>query len=163
MAEITAVCGKICSGKTFYCRRLLHGKCAVLLSCDELLSECFRHAEIREHDIVLADTKRFLHKKAAEIVRAGTDVVLDWGFWTKAERDEVSAMYRALGIPCKWHYIDIPDDEWRTNILQRNKLVKAGLSSDYYVDEGLLRKLAAAFEPPERSEIDIWHDFTRIK
>ena len=43
MAEITAVCGKICSGKTFYCRRLLLEKCAVLLSCDELLSECLRN------------------------------------------------------------------------------------------------------------------------
>lgn len=96
MAEITAVCGKICSGKTFYCRRLLLEKCAVLLSCDELLSECFRHAEI------------------------------------------------------KWHYIDIPDDEWKTSILRRNRLVKAGHSPDYYVDEGLPQKLAAAFEPPER-------------
>ena len=27
-------------------------------------------------------------KKAVEIVKAGCNVILDWGFWTKAERQE---------------------------------------------------------------------------
>ena len=161
MAEVTAVCGKICSGKTFYCRRLIGQGNAVLLSCDEVFSECMRRAKVQDHDEVLSDVKRYLHKKAAEIVLAGTDVVLDWGFWTRDERNEVTQLYNSYGINCRWHYIDISDGEWKENIRRRNLLVSSGLSEDYYVDDGLLEKLAGAFQPPESSEMDKWIEFMR--
>lgn len=161
MAEVTAVCGKICSGKTSYCRRLISQGNAVLLSCDEVFSYCLRRTEVSDHDAVLADVKRYLHKKAAEIVLAGTDVVLDWGFWTGEERNEVTQLYNSRGITCRWHYIDISDGEWKENIRRRNLLVSSGLSEDYYVDDDLLEKLACAFQPPERSEMDEWIEFMR--
>lgn len=157
MAKVILVCGKICSGKTFYCKRLLKEYNAVLLSCDEIESQIFYHSLGEKHDIVAEDIKKYLHKKAVEIASVGTNVVLDWGFWTQAERKSVSDYYRSNGIAYEWHYVDVPDEVWQRNIASRNEAVLSGKCEDYYVDEGLLCKIKSLFEEPNRDEIDIWH------
>lgn len=41
MGKIIAICGKICSGKTWYARQLMKAEAAVLLSCDEVTRALF--------------------------------------------------------------------------------------------------------------------------
>ena len=48
-------------------------------------------------------------------------------------------------------------EAWQRNIAARNAAVLAGETQDYYVDEGLLEKIQAAFEPPAREEMDFWY------
>ena len=43
-------------------------------------------------------------------------------------------------------------------IEHRNEAVRLGLASAYIVDEGLLAKLEARFQEPERDEIDVWYE-----
>lgn len=157
MPKIILICGKICSGKTFYCKELLKRYSAVLLSCDEIESQIFHHSLGDRHDIVAEDIKKYLHKKAVEIVSVGVNAVLDWGFWTKSERDGVSDYYRSNGVEYEWHYVEVSDEVWARNIASRNEAVIAGKSEDYYVDEGLLDKIKSRFEPPNRDEIDVWY------
>lgn len=162
MADVILICGRICSGKSFYTKGLAEKMSAVVLSCDEVSADIFHHSEGENFDAIAADIKRYLHKIAARIVKAGGKVILDWGFWTKKERREVSEYYAGLGISCEWHYISIPDDEWQRNIELRNAAVLAGETTDFYVDDGLMKKLLAGFENPERDEIDVWHEFKRL-
>ena len=161
MGKIIAVCGKICSGKTYYCNKLKARGSAVLLSCDEILWELFHHEEGDRHDGIVLDIKRYLQKKAAESAGAGCDVILDWGFWKRAERERVKEYFGALGIESEWHYIDINDEDWHVNINERNAKIESGKCSDYYVDDGLLGKFNSLFEMPDKSEIDFWHAFMR--
>ncbi len=162
MTDIILICGRICSGKSFYAGGLAEKMSAVILSCDEISADILHHSEGENFDAIAADIKRYLHKIAARIVKAGGRVILDWGFWTKDERCEVSEYYDGLGISYEWHYISIPDDEWQRNIELRNKAVLAGETTDFYVDEGLMNKLLSRFEVPERYEIDVWHEFERL-
>lgn len=162
MADIILICGKICSGKSFYAKDIAKKISAVTLSCDEISADIFHHSEGENFDAIAADIKRYLHKIAARIVKAGGKAVLDWGFWTKNERRVVSEYYDSLGISCEWHYISIPDDEWQRNIKLRNKAVLAGETTDFFVDEGLMNKLLSRFEVPERDETDVWHEFKRL-
>lgn len=155
------ICGKICSGKSRYAAQLQAEKSAVRLSCDEIENDLFHHDFGERHDAVSADIKRYLHKKAAEIARAGCPVVLDWGFWTRAERKAASAHYRDAGIPFEWHYVEISDSDWRRNIASRNAAVAAGETTDYAVDSGLLEKLESLFEPPTPEEACVLHRNTR--
>ncbi len=157
MAKVMLICGKICSGKTFYSKSLLKKYNAVLLSCDEIESQIFHHSLGEKHDIVAADIKKYLHKKAIDIISAGCNVVLDWGFWTKAERTDVSDYYRSHGIEYEWHYVDVTDDIWKRNIESRNEAVTSGKSDDYYVDDGLLNKVNSLFEIPSPDEKVIRH------
>ena len=162
MADVILICGKICSGKSFYAREIAEKTSAVVLSCDEISADIFHHSEGENFDAIAADIKQYLHKIAARIVKSGGKVVLDWGFWTKDERRDASEYYAAQGISCEWHYICISDSEWQKNIELRNKAVLAGETTDFYVDDGLMNKLLSRFEVPERDAIDVWHEFTRL-
>lgn len=161
MAKVYLICGKICSGKTRYARQLAARERAVILSCDELDWEIFHHELGEAHDRVMADVHRYLHRKAIEIARAGANVVLDWGFWAAGERARVSEMYREAGVPFEWHEVRVSDADWRTNIAERNALVRMELCADYFVDEGLLAKVNRLFEPPRDGEMDVVIDNRR--
>lgn len=157
MAKVILICGKICSGKTVYCKSLQQKYNAVLLSCDEIESQIFHHSLGEKHDIVAKDIKKYLHKKAIDILSAGSNVVLDWGFWTKAERIDTSHYYQSNGIEYEWHYVDVTDEAWKRNIESRNKAVLSGKSDDYYVDDGLLSKIRTSFEIPTKDEMHVWY------
>lgn len=149
MAEVIALCGKICSGKSHYAQRLREQMPAVILSCDELTLML-----PSEHDVLLPKVHRYLMDKAVEIVRAGASVILDFGFWGRADRDEAKAFFAEKGISLKWRYIPVSDADWRRNIEARNAAVLRGEDHSYYVDEGLAQKCTRLFEAPLPGELD---------
>lgn len=162
MAEIIAVCGKICSGKTWYARRLAKERRAVILSTDEVTWDLFDNEQGEGYDALALRVNAYLRKKAGEIALCGCPVILDWGFWKKAQRQELTACYAALGLRVEWHYIDISDADWEQNLAERNARVAAGQGgSDFYVDAGLKQKVLELFEIPDRAEIDVWHPYAR--
>lgn len=156
MAKAILVCGKIASGKSWYCRKLLAQSPALLLSVDEVADRLFGKELGDRHDEVNAKVQAYLFDKAVEAVRAGADALLDWGFWTQTARQEADRFFAGASVQTEWHYIDVPEDRWRENIARRNAAVLAGEDPSYYVDEGLLNKLESLFQAPEPGEIDVW-------
>ena len=155
MGQVELICGKICSGKSTYARTLLQEKNAVALSCDEAM-RMLEDVLCDDYDAAAAQVKRYLHKKAVDLANAGCRVVLDWGFWTRAERMQVSAYYARAGISARWHYIDVSDAQWEKQIAQRNAAVLSGAADEYIVDTGLKEKLLSRFEAPVRDDMDVW-------
>lgn len=155
MAEIIMTCGKICSGKSTYAQNLSKQLGAVILSIDELMLSVLGSDTGDKHDEYVRRCEIYLYKKSAEIVAAGTDVILDWGFWTKEQRSFAREFYGELGIKCELHYIAVSDEEWRQRIAKRNDEVEAGRSDAYFVDEGLAAKFESIFQEPDESEIDV--------
>lgn len=155
MAKVTLICGKLCSGKSWYCRELMDKSPALLLSVDEVTARIFDKDLGERHDAVCAKIQAYLLDKAAQAIAAGADVILDWGFWTRAGRAEASEFFRKRKIEAQWHYIDISEEIWKENIVRRNAAVLRGEDDSYYVDEGLLNKLMSLFEPPEACEMDV--------
>ena len=156
-AKVYLICGKICSGKSYYVNQIKNQVNAVVLSCDELTWDLFDNNLGDKHDAMMERVHRYLHKKASQIALAGTPVILEWGFWKHTDRTAATAYYEKQGIPVEWHYIDIADEDWQKNIASRNAAVAAGLTTDYALDEGLMQKLLSLFEAPARDEIDVWH------
>ncbi len=156
MANVWMTCGKICSGKSTYARELRRRHHAAVLSVDEITLALFGPEPGDMLDEYVQRAETYLYQKSVELVETGINVVLDWGFWTKRERDEAREFYAAHGIACYFHYLEIGEEEWRRRIEKRNAAVLAHKISAYYVDEGLARKFADVFEPPARSEIDVW-------
>ena len=154
---VILICGKICSGKTTYSKKLAHERQAVRLSCDEITLALFGPNAGESHDIMVERTTNYLFKKSIEIYDTGIPVILDYGFWQKAERQEADEFYRRHCIVPEWHYIDPPDDVWVKGVIKRNAAILRGEAEDYYIDEGLIKKFGAMFEPPSRDEIDVWY------
>ena len=106
------------------------------------------------HDLYAERSERYLLDLSLQILKTGTDVVLDWGLWTRAVRTRVRGFYTSRGIPCELHYLRIPAEEWARRIARRNAQLQSGSTSAYFVDEGLLRKAESLFEEPSPEEID---------
>ena len=157
MSKIYLICGKICSGKTYHAKQLKEKYNTVILSTDEATFDLINNEQGEFYNVFAARVNNYLKKKAAEIALAGANVILDWGFWTKKDRADISAYFLKRNIPFEWYYIDIDDEIWQRNIAERNAKIKSGNGgSDFYVDEGLLNKVNTIFEVPEQSEIDVW-------
>ena len=158
MARVILICGRICSGKSHYAKRICEQVSAVILSCDELTFALFDGQLGEAHDAMSARMESYLMNKSLDIARAGTNVILDWGFWTQQGRRDVRAFYAEHGVMCEMHYIDISPDLWKKQIERRNDAVRQGLADTYIVDDGLLAKLESRFQEPSREEIDVWYE-----
>lgn len=154
MPKVIMTCGKLCSGKTTYAKKLQKEGKAVILSIDEIMLAVFGQDAGEKHDDYVAGIKKYLYQKTLEIIENGLDVILDWGFWTKEERAYARSFFGSNGIVNEFHYIEIEDSEWKRRIEKRNRDVLADNSDAYYVDEGLSEKFNAIFEKPDPSEID---------
>lgn len=162
MGKVYLICGKICSGKSFYARTLKEKYNAVILSTDEATFDLIENEQGEFYNIFAKRVNGYLRKKAVEICDAGANVILDWGFWTKAERMEISDYLKSHNISYEWHYVDVTDEVWKENIRERNLKVQEGNGgSDFYVDDGLLKKVTSLFEIPTKEEIDIWYKVER--
>lgn len=160
--KIIAICGKICSGKSYYANQIKEKENAIVLSTDEVTYDLIDNEQGEFYDRLCPKVNAYLMKKSVELVNIGCNVILDWGFWNKNIRKETTDYYKSKNINIEWHYIDIDDDTWEKNISERNKRVEEGNGgSDFYVTDGLKRKILNKWEKPNESEVDVWYCLNR--
>jgi len=155
MNKIILICGKICSGKTIYAKKIAKDLNAVILSVDEITLSLFGQHLGDKHDEICEKIEEYLYKKALEILSVGINVILDWGFWKRENRQFVTKYFKALGINVEWHYIDVDKITWNKNIFKRNNAIRNNEENNYFIDENIIKKLENLFEKPEPNEIDI--------
>ena len=156
MAKVIMICGKICSGKSTYSEKLRKENKAVVLSVDEITLALFEQSVGEKHDEYVEKLEMYLFEKSLEVIFIGVDVILDWGFWTKEERDYAREFYSSRNINYEFHYIDISEKTWQVRLEKRNKEILAGEVEAYYVDANLKEKVESIFECPNKNEIDVW-------
>ncbi len=156
MAKVIMTCGKICSGKSAYAEIMRRQSQGIVLSVDEVMLALFGQNAGSQHDEYVRRTQQYLFGKSVELIESGVTVILDWGFWKRAERDFARTFYTRRNIAFEFHYIDIRDEVWRQRLEQRNRLVETGEVNAYFVDETLVKKFNSMFEIPEKEEMDAW-------
>lgn len=164
MGKVILVCGKICSGKSYYFRMLKDELNAVIISPDETTYELINNEQGEFYNIFSERLNKYLTKKVGEIANAGANVIFERGLWTKDERQQIKKYYKSIGIDCEIHYVYVSDEEWKQNIEERNKRILSGKGgSDFYLDEGLMNKINNLWEEPEKNEYDIKYKRKKIK
>jgi len=152
MSKVFLMCGRICSGKSTYARKLREEHKAVILSVDEITLALFGRDVGEKHDSYVEKAEEYLYGKALEILESGINVVLDWGFWTRQERDYARDLFGSRGIEYEFFYPEISPEEWKRRVQKRDREILEGRLEAYYVDEGLMAKFEGIFEPPEPDE-----------
>ena len=155
MAKVILICGKICSGKSTYAEQLRVQNNAVVLSTDEITLALFGQHCGDKHDDYVERTQNYLFYKSLELVEVEINVILDWGFWMKEERDYAREFYNSRNIECEFHYINISDETWKARLNKRNSAILAKETNAYFIDDNLAEKFASIFEVPSKDEIDV--------
>jgi predicted kinase len=116
-ARLMLTCGLPGAGKTTLATHLAADRGAVRLTSDEWLWALGSTPwDTPTHEKM----ERQLWQLAQQILRLGLSVVLDFGLWSRAERDEMRSVARGLGVGVELHYLDVPVDELWRRIEARN-------------------------------------------
>ena len=164
MAKVIILCGKIASGKTFYAEQLRKKTNAIILSVDVLMLQLSDECLGGRHDDIALRCERYFYQLAEQIISSGMYVIIDFGYWTKKERDIAKDYFRRAGIPMELHYIKVPEDIRLKQLENRNKLLLKKRSEEssrsYIINQELRIRLDAKFEEPLPSEYDkMIHNF----
>ncbi len=164
MGKVILICGKICSGKSYYSKIIKESLNAVVISPDEATYELINNEQGEFYNVFSERLNKYLTRKAGEIAQAGANVIFERGLWSHRDRKEIREYYKNNGVDCEIHYVCADDETWKQNIAERNKRVKEGNSeSDFYVDEGLMKKIESFWEEPTKEEYDVLYKVDRIK
>jgi predicted kinase len=88
---------------------------------------------------------------AARALELGIDAVLDFGFWSRAERGDLRSRAAALGAESQRIFVDVPRDELLARLRSRN--AQGNAPDTAAIDEHQLAEYEAAFEAPGADEL----------
>jgi predicted kinase len=151
MTTVHLICGFLGAGKTTFARELASREKALRFSPDELYLQLFTDGPTYELDAArferLAGVVESLWTDA---VRAGTDVVLDFGFWDRQSREQVRALAHRLGATPRLHWIRCSDETALARCLHRN-----GSPDAFLISREGYEEMCARFEAPSAEESPI--------
>lgn len=88
----------------------------------------------------------------AQLLKAGVAVVLDEGFWTRADRDKDRAQAEAVGAEVQLIYFDVPVEELRRRLAARNQNLIPGT---FEIDDAAPDLFITKFEVPGPEECPV--------
>jgi predicted kinase len=90
-----------------------------------------------------------LWRLGQELLALGQSVILENGFWTREERDELRLSARALGVAVELHSLEAPVEELWRRLQLRNDEARPGVAP---IEREDLQRWALQFEAPDAAE-----------
>jgi predicted kinase len=144
MATAHLIHGYLGAGKTTFARRLEEELSAIRFSHDEWMAKLYG-------DDPPMDQFAELHRRVSKLVdlywtrcvTLGLDVVLDFGFWSRRQRDETRATAQALGARTRLYLLECSEEEAWRRVDKRN----AQLDGSLLIVRNTFEMLKSRFEP----------------
>ena len=148
-ATIHLICGFMGFGKTTFAKHLEQEHKAIRLTHDEFMVKLYGR-NLPEHDFRV-DYKKvddMLWDLAEKIIHTDTDVIMDYGFWTKEVRKIVQQKAQAITPDVAWHQLQCDIDTAKSRVLKRTQ----DNPEELFIDEACFDKLFNQYEPITANE-----------
>ena len=151
MTTLHLMIGLPCSGKTTYARLLEKKENALLLTTDVWHLKLFGDdAMEKNHDERHTIIEKIIWDVAKRALEIGCNVILDFGFWARVERDDFRNRAKELGVNFKLHYMDVPYPELYRRLEERNKNLPEGA---FKISKTEMDRYMTIFQPPTEDEL----------
>jgi predicted kinase len=146
MGRVIFMCGPAGSGKSTVARQYERQGMIRLSFDQEAWSRGITAMPLPED--VRAEIERVLRARLADLVQAGSDVVLDFSFWSRRMRDEYREFLRPLGVVPETVYLATD----RATVLQRISARAAQGGDDFKLSAEVAARYFDHFEVPTADE-----------
>jgi hypothetical protein len=146
MGRVIFMCGPAGSGKSTIARQYEQQGMTRLSFDQEAWSRDITTMPLPPE--VHRDIERALRARLLDLVRAGTDVVLDFSFWSRVMRDEYRELLKPLGVVPETVYLAAD----RATVLQRISARAARNGDDFKITTELAALYFDHFEVPTAAE-----------
>jgi predicted kinase len=146
MARVIFMCGPAGSGKSTVARQYEQQGMTRLSFDQEAWARGITMMPLPED--VRRDIEATLRARLVDLVRAGSDVVLDFSFWSRRMRDDYRALLRPFGVVPETVYLATD----RATALQRIAARAAGHGDDFQLSTELAAAYFDHFEVPTAAE-----------
>ena len=152
MATLHLMVGLPCSGKTTLAKQLEQERSALRLTPDEWQIGLFgQDAEEPEHDARHSLIEAMLWTIASRVLELGTNVILDFGFWAREEREDYRLRAKRLGASSEVHFLDVPEEELLRRLAVRNSQPS---QETFHIFEESMKPWIAFFQRPTSDELE---------
>ncbi|MBL8061666.1 MAG: ATP-binding protein [Anaerolineales bacterium] len=151
MTTLFLICGLPGSGKTTLAKKLEVSERALRLCPDEWIAILLADPnDIPELDRLRSPIEAIQWETAKRALTLQVSVILEWGFWSRRERDYYRTEAEALGANLRLYYLDIEVEELWNRLEKRNSEL---LSGAFMVTKENLEKWSKFFELPVDEEL----------
>ncbi len=151
MTTLHLMVGLPCSGKTTLAQKLEHERSALRLTPDEWQVGLFgQDAKEPEHDTRHSFIEAMLWNIASRALELGTNVILDFGFWAREEREDYRLRAKRLGASSEVHFLDVPEEELLRRLAVRNSQLS---QESFHISEESMMPWIAFFQKPAPDEL----------
>jgi len=145
--RLVLICGLPASGKSTLARQLASEISAIRFDADGWMTQLGADLWDEEFRVRLEHQLWVLSR---DLLAQGQSVILEWGHWARAERDEKRLGARALGVGVELHYLDTPLEEL---IERAERRIASGEWTASPMTPAHFEKWAAIIQPPDEEEI----------
>lgn len=141
------ICGLPCSGKSTLAKRLEWELPGLRLTPDEWMARLVGNGGDEEKR---AAVEAIQWEIALRAVKLGINVILENGFWSRSERDDLRVKAAAVDVKTNLRFLDAPLEELHRRLAIRN----AALPTDtFHITDDQLDLWWTWFEPPTADEL----------
>lgn len=152
MATLYLMVGLPCAGKTTLARQLEQECNALRLTPDDWQIRLFGY-DVRdaEHDARHSLIEDMQWDIAARALALGVNVILDFGFWAKVEREDYRARAAQLGASSEIRYLAATEEMLMERLRIRNVELPPGAA---FIPEEMFKPWIDFFQPPTADELE---------
>jgi predicted kinase len=155
MPTLYLTCGLPGSGKTTLAKIIEHEASALRLTGDDWMHKLYPGISTAEAELgpCRGRVEQLQWQIALQLLRLDCSVVVDWGLWSRAERDACREEARDTGARVVLCFLDVPFEALWDRVAHRNA---ARPANTFEISRTDLLRWSQLFEPPTAEEVALY-------